>query len=201
MGLWDTVAQFGTNGASNGDWQLAIPAMARNVFHAVAANENRYLFPGESIGARGVQRGFIGSHADIGGSYGSGDLSDVALNWMVMNARSSGITMHEWGQNGTRRDWGIVTNPLLHDKSNGTENSPFCLRANNEIWANNCTSRRQAQFGGLTQAGSQQFISYTHDNPRMDADGSSRIAGDVNMTRYAQWLRTNYGFTVQRGAQ
>jgi hypothetical protein len=34
----------------------------------VALNENRYLFPGESIN-RGVQRGFIGSHVDIGGSY------------------------------------------------------------------------------------------------------------------------------------
>jgi hypothetical protein len=27
--------------------------------------------------------GFIGSHADIGGSYGTGDLSDVALMWMI----------------------------------------------------------------------------------------------------------------------
>ena len=66
-------------------WQLAIPPEAQHVFHAVALNENRYLFPGESIG-RGTQRGFIGSHADIGGSYGTGDLSNVALNWIVEGA-------------------------------------------------------------------------------------------------------------------
>lgn len=79
LGLWDTVAQFGLNGADNGSWQLAIPDSVRHVYQAVAMNENRYLFPGEAIG-RGIQRGFVGMHADIGGSYGTGDLSDVALN-------------------------------------------------------------------------------------------------------------------------
>ena len=30
----------------------------------------------------------------------------------------------------------------------------------------------------------------------MDADGSSRITGDVDMEKYAQWLQENYGFTI-----
>jgi RHS repeat-associated protein len=199
MGLWDTVAQFGPNGASNGAWQLAIPPEARNVYHAVAINENRYLFPGESIG-QGTQRGFIGSHADIGGSYGTGDLSDVALNWIVDQAKMAGLSMHEWGKNGTDRDWGVVTNPVVHDKSNGTEDSAFCLRVNNEIWADECTSRRTASPGGLTatQALDLGFIA-NRSTPGMDADGESRITGDVNMEEYAKWLKENYHLIITVG--
>ena len=59
MGLWDTVAQFGLNGVANTDWQLAIPPQAKHVFHAVALNERRGLFPGVRIDL-GVQRGFVG---------------------------------------------------------------------------------------------------------------------------------------------
>jgi RHS repeat-associated protein len=199
MGLWDTVAQFGANGAGNGLWQLAIPAEAKNVFHAVALNEHRELFPGESAG-RGVQRGFIGSHADIGGSYGTGDLSDVALNWIVDQARASGIAMKSWDDIG-RSEWGIVTNPVLHDKSTIKgrgirEERDFCLRANNEIWANNCQKQRQAAVGGLNWAGTLPFIT-NYAQTRLDADGESKIVGEVKMKEYAEWLKKNYGLTIQ----
>ena len=33
----------------------------------------------------------------VGGSYGTGDLADVALNWIVDQARTSGVTMFAWG--------------------------------------------------------------------------------------------------------
>ena len=36
------------------------------------------------------------TNADIGGSYGSGDLSDVALNWMTMQAKTSGLAIKPW---------------------------------------------------------------------------------------------------------
>ncbi len=195
MGLWDTVAQFGPNGSANGLWQLAIPDAAKNVFHAVAVNENRYLFPGESI-SRGIQRGFIGSHADIGGSYATGDLSDVALNWMVEQAKTSDLTMKTWLRI-DQEEWGIVTDPVVHDKSKGEEESAFCLRVNNERWADQCTSRRRAEPGGLsaTLVEAQNFI-IPRSTPGMDADGSSRITGDVNMESYAQWLQQNYNFFV-----
>lgn len=49
VGLWDTVAQFGLNGTANERWNLSVPAEARVVVHAVAANEHRRLFPLESI--------------------------------------------------------------------------------------------------------------------------------------------------------
>jgi hypothetical protein len=198
MGLWDTVAQFGLNGMSNGNWQLAIPDAAKNVFQAVAVNENRYAFPGESIG-RGTQRGFIGSHADIGGSYGTGDLSDVALNWIVNQAKASGVTMKAWTDIG-HAEWAVVTDPVVHDKSAGTEDSAFCLRANNQRWATDCTSRRTATLGGLTATQIQDsgFI-VNRATPGMDADGSSRITGDVNMEEYAKWLKANYGLDVAVG--
>lgn len=182
------------NGAGNGLWQLAIPARAQNVFQAVAVNEHRYLFPGEAIG-RGVQRGFIGSHADIGGSYASGDLSDVALNWITEQAKKSGITMVNWGQGATKIEWGTVTNPLLHDKSNGTEDREICLRANNEIYATACQKQRSANVGGLDWRASNSFR-YSYATPKLDADGVSKIDGYVNMEGYAAWLKKNYGFTI-----
>ncbi|MDP2371423.1 phospholipase effector Tle1 domain-containing protein, partial [Rhodoferax sp.] len=199
MGLWDTVAQFGVNGAGNGAWQLAIPPEAKSVFQAVAMNENRYLFPGESIG-RGTQRGFVGSHADIGGSYGTGDLSDVALNWIAEQAKSSGVTMLNWGQGDTNMEWGVVTNPVVHDASNGTENSAFCLRDNNEVWADRCSSRRTATPGGLTaaQIADLRFI-VNRATPGLDADGSTPITGDVDMKEYAKWLKANYGLNIAVG--
>ncbi|MEW6708165.1 MAG: RHS repeat-associated core domain-containing protein, partial [Pseudomonadota bacterium] len=197
MGLWDTVAQFGPNGADNRFWRLAIPPEARNVFHAVALNEHRYLFPGESIG-RGTQRGFIGSHADVGGSYGTGDLSDVALNWITEQAKNSGITVKAWRDVG-HAEWGEVTNPVLHDKSERNRRAPedrdFCLRVNNEAWADNCQRQRQANVGGMSWRGTLNYIDYWKTT-RMDADGVSPMVGQVNMEGYAKWLHDNYGLDI-----
>jgi len=200
LGLWDTVAQFGGNGADNVTWQLQIPDEAKNVFQAVAVNEHRYVFPGESIN-RGIQRGFIGSHADIGGSYGTGDLSDVALNWIYEQAKVSGITMKTWDDAGNE-DWGIVSNPLLHDKSRYDEAIPedrdFCLRVNHEIWANICQKQRKVSPGGLTWRLSQSsnFILRYYE-PAIDADGESKIVGVIHMKAYIAWLLKNYGLEIK----
>ena len=198
LGLWDTVAQFGPNGASNGAWQLAIPDSVRSVYQAVAMNENRYLFPGEAIG-RGVQRGFIGMHADIGGSYGTGDLSDVPLNWIVEQAKVSGVALAKWGDNGTDKAWGVVTNPVVHGKGADLLNSDFCLRKNNEVWASNCTLRKNSSPGGLTTQQIADLGFITYNNLGKDADGSTPIVGTVNMETYAQWLKANYNLTIATG--
>ena len=196
LGLWDTVAQFGANGLHNDQWQLAIPSEAQHVFHAVALNEHRYLFPGEGI-TRGTQLGFIGSHADIGGSFGTGDLSNVALNWIAEMAKESGITMNDWKDVGDAK-WGKVTEPVLHDKSyiysDPPEDSAFCIRENNGR-AKDCVPRKKLSPGGMSSEESQKFIIY-RTRPGLDSDGSSRITGDVNMKEYAQWLKENYGLTV-----
>jgi len=194
MGLWDTVAQFGLNGLENGFWQLEIPEAFQHVYQAVALNEHRYLFPLESIG-RGVQKGFIGSHADIGGSYGTGDLSDVALNWIYEQAKSSGVKMLNWGQGQTDIEWARVTNPVLHNKSNGMEDRDVCLRKNNQFFATNCEKQKEANVGGMTWAQTSMFVDI-YPNPQLDADGASKIIGSVNMEEYAKWLKQNYGFDI-----
>lgn len=197
LGLWDTVAQFGALGASNDEWQLAIPAEIQHVFQAVALNEHRSIFPGEAID-RGIQLGFIGSHSDIGGSFGTGDLSNVALNWITEKAKESGLAMRSWEEAGDRK-WGTVTEPVLHDKSTTPpggipEDSLFCLKKNNEK-KGDCIYRRVAEIEGLTHAESQKFIKY-RDRPGFDRDGVSAITGDIDIREYAKWLQENYGLTV-----
>ncbi len=199
LGLWDTVAQFGLNGADNASWQLAIPSAARNVFQAVALNEHRYLFPGEAIGS-GTQRGFIGSHADIGGSYGTGDLSDVALNWIVDQAKISGVKMNAWSASSVGHpEWATVTDPVLHDKSNGSGDRNFCLRANNKAWTISCQKQRQATPGGMNWSQTASYIDL-YAQATMDADGSSKIVGAVNMEEYGKWLKQYYGFDILSAA-
>jgi hypothetical protein len=193
MGLWDTVAQFGLNGVGNALWHMAIPD-SEHVYQAVALNEHRYLFPGEAIG-RGTQRGFIGSHADIGGSYGTGDLSDVTLNWIVLQARNSGIKMKEWSEAG-HKEWGIVTNPVLHDKSANGSDRNFCLRENGEAWADQCRKQKVATPGGMTWAQAQDYIGLSVPTTT-DADGESKIVGSVDMKGYAKWLEQNYKLQLE----
>lgn len=59
--------------------------------------------------------GFVGGHADIGGGYGTGDLSDVALMWMIEQAKTQGIKFDD--QKIRQNGWDSVTNPIIHDKS------------------------------------------------------------------------------------
>lgn len=130
MGLYDTVLSTNWSGYS---YNLAIPDAFSYVAQAVALNEYRgalthpYFstgaFPGESImpdmhaadvenGKTRIERGFIGSHADIGGGFGENDsqLARVALVWMAQQAEMAGIKMAPAPST-------IIANPVLHDKS------------------------------------------------------------------------------------
>ena len=170
------------------------------VAQAVAVNEHRTLFPGESIysspssasSSAGIRNevGFIGAHADIGGRFLTTDsqLAQVALTWMVNQATAAGVSMNAPPDT-------IIANPVLHDKSNGTEDRDRCLRANNEVWANNCQKQKVATPGGMNWAQSAMFR-YSYLNPQLDADGVSKITGYVNMQGYAKWLKQNYGFDI-----
>ena len=122
----------------------------------------------------------------------------MALNWIVEQAKTSGIKMFDWGKNGTDVQWGIVTNPVLHDKSTGLFDRDFCLRKNNEAWVTNCQKQKQATPGGMTWSQTQtgNFINL-YSQSTMDADGSSKIVGEVNMKEYAAWLKQNYGIDIQ----
>src|SRR5690606_12021163 len=94
LGLWDTVAQFGQNGSDNHRWQLGIPSAVGAAYHAVALNEHRSLFPLEGAsGSAVIERGFVGSHADVGGGNAEGDLSDISLAWMARMAAQAGLAL------------------------------------------------------------------------------------------------------------
>jgi RHS repeat-associated protein len=84
-------------------------------------NDNHFgAFPLESIsssatpaGKTRVELGFVGAHADIGGGYAANDsqLSLVALNWMVGQAKLAKVTMNSV-------DAIDMNNPVIHDQSN-----------------------------------------------------------------------------------
>ena len=208
LGLWDSVAQFGLNGVKNHQWQLAVPANVAYTAHAVALNEHRYMFPSESVGRditepgrTRLTRGFIGSHSDIGGSYGSGDLSDVALIWMVEQANLAGVSMRK-----LRAGWTMVANPLLHDKntkaSDGdkidtTGDRDVCERPNNSPRGIHCVKQKTADYGAgsLRYSGTAAFVE-RWSTLGIDADGASKIVGKVNMKEYALWLKKHYGIDV-----
>ena len=208
LGLWDTVAQFGANGAGNGSWQLAIPTQVKFAAHAVALNEHRYLFPSESMGSDSdnpnntkITRGFVGSHSDIGGSYGTGDLSDVALIWMHKQAVDAKVQMASLGSN-----FRTVSDPQLHDKNTVTA-SPnnidrsgdrdVCTRVNNQRYATGCTQQKSTNYGpnSLKWNDTARFIE-SYETLRTDADEESKIVGKIDMRSYASWLKKHYQIDV-----
>jgi RHS repeat-associated protein len=190
LGLWDTVAQFGQNGSQNHRWQLGIPSAVGAAYHAVALNEHRSLFPLEgATGTAVIERGFIGSHADVGGGNAEGDLSDVSLVWMVRMAEQAGVRMNPLPDRYLR-----VESPLLHDRNDALGDRRVDVRdASGAIVAR--TSQRQAATGGMTQAGSRPFI-IVSPQPELDAYGRPSIAGSVDMDAYSAWLASEYGIRV-----
>ena len=208
LGLWDTVAQFGPNGSENSSWQLAIPAQVKYAAHAVALNEHRYLFPSEAMGSdlstqnnTKIARGFIGSHSDIGGSYGTGDLSDVALIWMHKQARDAHVRMLNLNSSFTR-----VVDPQLHDKNtvtaspnniDRTGDRDVCTRQNNQGYTRGCTQQKATSYGtnSLEWRDTGEYITY-YDTLGLDADQESKIVGKIDMRKYANWLKRNYEIDV-----
>lgn len=55
---------------------------------------------------------YVGVHSDIGGGYESGDLSNVALMWMIKQAQEKGnIKFKDYSQ------YKQINNPIVHDSS------------------------------------------------------------------------------------
>lgn len=215
MGLWDTVAQFGVSGNENDEWELSVPGEVNNAFQAVALNEYRFAFPGESIlggdgwGVR-VEMGFIGSHADIGGGYAEGDLSDISLNWIYLQAARLGIKMRRLAHADT-----VVANPVIHNKelpdsSPITTERTWRTRSSNGKIISEPTQKK-AVIDGMSYQGSLDFISYyrgtTYVDPvdgimktisgaKKDAYGQPNIFGTVDIEKYSKWLEANYGLVI-----
>ena len=196
MGLWDTVLS-----THSGSYQLRIPDTFSYVAHAIALNEYRGLFPSESIlGVQAsndrtrIERGFLGSHSDIGGSFEDGDLARVAMVWMRDQAVAAGVSTGHPVRT-------IIANPILHDKSSNlyASTGPAPTQSSEDRVSNSMdgTSIRQRRkvINGMSYADTQEpgLINYT-TRPR------DNIAGTVNMNLYLKWLNDhnyNLNITVQ----
>ena len=96
-GLWDSVPHLGLLNGDEVHYDFSIPSAVKFVAHANALNEYRggganfnsrsiLANPNQGSSATRVEKGFLGAHSDIGGGYATGDLSDVALMWMIEQA-------------------------------------------------------------------------------------------------------------------
>ncbi|MCD6679943.1 MAG: DUF2235 domain-containing protein [Burkholderiaceae bacterium] len=195
LGLWDTVAQFGFLGLANQNWQLAIPSTVRATYHAVAVNEHRTLFPLESaLGSPAwvVERGFVGSHADIGGGNAEGDLSDVTLAWMTRMAQSLGVPLRD-----LPAQHRVVTDPLVHgrDYIGRTDRSVYRRDVNGKVVQQ--SSQRTAVVPGLDWKESLAYLVPFPQRGR-DAGGWPSLVGRVDMQAYGAWLKDAYGVDIRR---
>jgi hypothetical protein len=219
MGLFDTV--LSTN-FSDSAYNLAIPDEFAYVAQAVALNEHRGktlrqlpdstgAFPLESImgdavpaSVTRIELGFIGAHADIGGGFGADEnqLSQVALAWMVEQAKVAGVAMGDSPLLHT-----IIANPVVHDKSDNqyamTSHPVAPGVEDREVRYQDGTISTQMAMTdtGMTWADTQQFISYLPaDGPFIDGDvtripRADHVTGTVDMQAYLNWLNEN-GYNI-----
>jgi RHS repeat-associated protein len=206
IGLFDTVAQFGVAGSQNGRYDLTIASAWQWVAHAVALHERRWLFPLTSVGegqqTNTIEAPFIGAHADIGGGVlvtdqgearSSGDLSDVALNWMVWQARAASLHFGTLAEQDTE-----VLNPILHDQR---------LALSRYIQ----NGDRSVDMPGVHAPGGSKLLVYQDDHARLGREqrqatealltrrenwltSASHEVADVDMDGYAQWLHDELGW-------
>ncbi len=201
MGLFDTVAQFNVLGAGNAAFDLTIAPAWKWVAHAVALHEHRWLFPltsarGTQVGSNVVERAFVGAHADIGGGYltreaspGStpGDLSQVALAWMLWQAKAAGVPL------GVGPTAASVIRPIVHDeravfartmqRGDRRVNQP-----DGRLWVN-----YQAHAPAMGAETRQQVESLLARTPPLLPQAPD-AAGWVDMPRYTKWLRDSMGW-------
>jgi uncharacterized protein (DUF2235 family) len=103
IGLFDVVGEFGLPGEHvNAGHNLHMPPNAHNVFHAMALDETRLLFPLTRLSGSGPTTGvllqevwFRGVHSDVGGGNNNPTLNGIALNWLFQNAKRCGLPIRE----------------------------------------------------------------------------------------------------------
>ncbi len=200
MGLFDTVAQFGLLGTQNANYDLRIAAAWEWVAHAVAIHERRRSFPVVSVGGPNgntVEAPFIGAHADIGGGVSldtrgrvasRGDLADVALNWMLWQARAASARFAP-----PTLDDREITEPILHDQRlpptrtimetdrrvDGPDGRQLVARQDDH-----------ARLGRAQRATTEALITRI-DNWRVS---TAEEVGTVDMNGYARWLHDELGW-------
>ncbi|MBC7414694.1 MAG: DUF2235 domain-containing protein, partial [Herminiimonas sp.] len=216
MGLFDTVSQFGIDGSNDSTFDFSIAPVWKSVAQAFALNEHRSLFPLRTIqgsSAPYIEKGFIGAHSDIGGGYMvasekyKGDLSDVALMWMVQQAGKAGVKFAAIDER-----YRLVTNPIVHDERNTSsiygprsdqpyyENSTGLILGSRSVDERNVVTQdgksiSQTQFGG-TDPLYGPLMEGLITRPTGWENRLDNCAGAANMSAYRAWLAKNYGLTI-----
>ena len=149
MGLWDTVTSLGINQFDDNaelakeEMELTIPKEFSHVSHAVAVNEHRNNFHSRSIysssasanqingkvlpnGKVRIEKGFMGAHADIGGGYAEGDLSDVSLMWIIAQAKKAGVKINDGYLKANQYD--SIESPIVHDSVGVSPGQKFGIK-------------------------------------------------------------------------
>ncbi|MFZ5543981.1 MAG: phospholipase effector Tle1 domain-containing protein, partial [Pseudomonadota bacterium] len=198
-GLWDTVPHLGLMHGNEKKYDFGVPREMNYVAHAVALNEHRgsladfdarSIFDAPQTGSvpGRTEIGFVGSHADVGGGYGTGDLSDVALMWMVKQAGGRGINFKQ--KLIEDEGWNVVSNPILHDKSGNKIDPPtFPLQYGDRdfIYGNGSKVKQsQAVIGSNDTAWARSFVDYY--NVWCGTSGAAAV-GVVDMAKYGEWLK------------
>lgn len=201
MGLFDTVAQFGLGGALDTQYDFSISAAWAWVAHAVALHERRWLFPllaaTRDAADNVVEAPFVGAHADIGGGVPlgqkpsaetHGDLSDVALNWMLWQARAASVPLTRLAA-----EQAVVSRPVLHDPRSSLARSV----QEGDRRVDGPDGRKQYDYqddhhrlGRAQRQATEALISRYEDWRRSD---SSEV-GTVDLDAYARWLYDELGW-------
>ncbi|TAL79662.1 MAG: hypothetical protein EPN76_02095 [Burkholderiaceae bacterium] len=202
MGLFDTVAQFGLGGIRNADYDLSIAPAWGWVAHAVALQEYRRYFPLSSLEGSAslnmVEAPFIGAHADIGGGVSrtqanagatdeQGDLSDVALNWMLWQARSIALRFDEGPPEQSE-----ITHPIVHDQRS-TATRPQGGDRPVDSADGNTLNRYQEEHPRLGRTARQQTEKLIDRYEGWLTDTANEV-GTVDMSGYALWLQNELGW-------
>ncbi len=211
LGLWDTVPHLGSIHGNEEKYNFAISPAITHVAHAMAVNEHRggatdfntwsiFANSQQKSTAHRIEKGFVGSHADIGGGYGTGDLSDVALMWMIQQAQSQGIKFNE--EIIRKSEWNEVTNPIIHDKSaNNLFPKEGTYRDDRKVTYTNINEKKldqtKAPIDGMNTTTARSFVSYlTTFCDTGSRYGENPAVGGVNMRDYSFWLNQNYSLTI-----
>jgi len=201
LGLWDTVPHLGATHSDEKYYDFSIPDSVQLAVHAVAVNEHRgggADFDALSIhdnatvanSTSRIERGFVGAHSDVGGGYGEGDLSDVALMWIIQQADKQSIKFDEelMKNNG----WSVVTNPIVHDPrvgNWGTFESLWPDDGDRNFNYLNSKGHTQSEVtlasGVTTTASSKEAIE--DFTKRCGDDGS--VVGFVDVVKYKDWVK------------
>lgn len=103
IGVWDTVGALGIPisflGFLNNKYEFhdtKLSGIIKHARHAVSIDEKRKdfeptLYKAGNSNSNVKQVWFAGVHSDVGGGYKETDLSDIALKWMIEEAKALGL--------------------------------------------------------------------------------------------------------------